>query len=163
MAAFKWSKRLCFSASIPMATKRKNESSTVEGRGKKLRLSDEESASNAGPSSKPISPTQDAEHAPIRVPKSQNNPRGVVTRGKELDNHPQKRRIRKLTPKRPWPIVPTSVSATGPRSAHKEGKHLVCISRKTGLSAYMRRCKDVIIKDGCAIYVILFRPHQPNI
>ncbi|KAF8061637.1 hypothetical protein FPV67DRAFT_1422889, partial [Lyophyllum atratum] len=61
---------------------------------------------------------------------------------------PRKRRINKLAPPRPFPTVPTSVSATGPRSAHKEGKNIICLTRKTALGAYMRRCKDVILKDG---------------
>ncbi|KAK7035825.1 ribonuclease P protein subunit p20 [Favolaschia claudopus] len=61
---------------------------------------------------------------------------------------PQRPRINKLTPARPFPTVPTSVSATGPRSAHKEGKNLICITRKTPLGTYLRRCKNVIINDG---------------
>lgn len=61
----------------------------------------------------------------------------------------KKRRINKLVPPRPFPTVPTSVSASGPRSAHKEGKNLICVTRKTALGAYLRRCKDVIVKDGC--------------
>ena len=61
--------------------------------------------------------------------------------------HPH-RRINKLVPPRPFPTVPTSVSATGPRSNHKEGKNLICITRKTSLACYLRRCKDIIIKDG---------------
>ncbi|KAG6918014.1 hypothetical protein DXG01_016866 [Tephrocybe rancida] len=61
---------------------------------------------------------------------------------------PKKRRINKLVPPRPFPTVPTSVSATGPRSAHKEGKNFICITRKTALGAYMRRCKDIVLKDG---------------
>ncbi|KAG5642402.1 hypothetical protein DXG03_002834 [Asterophora parasitica] len=61
---------------------------------------------------------------------------------------PKKRRINKLVPPRPFPTVPTSVSATGPRSAHKEGKNFICLSRKTPLGAYMRRCKDIILNDG---------------
>ncbi|KAF5372887.1 hypothetical protein D9758_001512 [Tetrapyrgos nigripes] len=60
---------------------------------------------------------------------------------------PRKNR-RKLTAPRPFPTVPTSVSASGPRSAHTEGKNLICITRKTSLGNYLRRCKDVIIKDG---------------
>ncbi|KAG5649583.1 hypothetical protein H0H81_002997 [Sphagnurus paluster] len=60
----------------------------------------------------------------------------------------RKRRINKLAPPRPFPTVPTSVSATGPRSAHKEGKNFICLTRKTALGAYMRRCKDIILKDG---------------
>jgi hypothetical protein len=60
-----------------------------------------------------------------------------------------KRRVNKLVPPRPFPTVPTAVSATGPRSAHKEGKNFICITRKTPLGSYMRRCKDIILKDGC--------------
>ncbi|THH31885.1 hypothetical protein EUX98_g2322 [Antrodiella citrinella] len=59
-----------------------------------------------------------------------------------------KHKIRKLAPPRPYPTVPTSVSATGPRSAHTEGKNYICITRKTPLGAYLRRCKDVMMKDG---------------
>ncbi|EKM56025.1 uncharacterized protein PHACADRAFT_257045 [Phanerochaete carnosa HHB-10118-sp] len=56
---------------------------------------------------------------------------------------------RKLAPPRPFPTVPTSVSATGPRSAHVEGKNHICVTRKTPLGAYLRRCKDVVLKAGC--------------
>jgi len=69
----------------------------------------------------------------------------------EEDSKPSsnsKHRVRKLAPPRPFPTVPTSVSATGPRSAHTEGKNVICITRKTPLGAYLRRCKDVILKDG---------------
>jgi hypothetical protein len=61
---------------------------------------------------------------------------------------PPRRRINKLKAPRPFPTVPASVSATGPRSAHKEGKNAICITRKTSLGAYMRRCKNTIIQDG---------------
>ncbi|KAJ7677267.1 hypothetical protein B0H17DRAFT_945183 [Mycena rosella] len=60
----------------------------------------------------------------------------------------QRSRINKLAPTRPFPTVPTSVSATGPRSAHREGKNLICITRKTPLNTYIRRCKNAIIDDG---------------
>lgn len=59
-----------------------------------------------------------------------------------------RRKIKKLTPPRPYPTVPASVSATGPRSAHSEGKNYICVTRKTPLAAYLRRCKDVIQNDG---------------
>lgn len=58
------------------------------------------------------------------------------------------RRFIRLVPPRPFPTVPTSVSATGPSSAHNEGKNFICLTRKTSLGAYMRRCKNVILKDG---------------
>jgi ribonuclease P/MRP protein subunit RPP20 len=63
----------------------------------------------------------------------------------------KRRRINKLVPPRPFPTVPASVSATGPRSAHTEGKNYICLTRKTSLGAYMRRCKDVVLKDGCVL------------
>lgn len=59
-------------------------------------------------------------------------------------------KINKLVPQRPFPTVPTSVSATGPRSAHQEGKNLICVTRKTKLGSYLRRCKELVIKDGYA-------------
>jgi len=62
-----------------------------------------------------------------------------------------RRRINKLVPPRPFPVVPTSVSDTGPRSSHREGKNMICLTRKTSLGAYMRRCKDVILKDGSVL------------
>ncbi|EMD34380.1 hypothetical protein CERSUDRAFT_97640 [Gelatoporia subvermispora B] len=63
-------------------------------------------------------------------------------------NATSQHKVRKLVPPRPWPSVPASVSATGPRSAHSEGKNYICITRKTNLGAYLRRCKDVVMKDG---------------
>lgn len=60
----------------------------------------------------------------------------------------KKPKIKKLTPPRPFPVVPTSVSATGPRSAHSEGKNCICVTRNTPLAAYLRRCKDVVLEDG---------------
>lgn len=67
----------------------------------------------------------------------------------DVESKRPKHHIIKLVPPRPFPTVPTSVSATGPRSAHKEGKNFICITRKTPLGAYLRRCKNVILVDGC--------------
>ncbi|TFK27342.1 hypothetical protein FA15DRAFT_586579 [Coprinopsis marcescibilis] len=67
---------------------------------------------------------------------------------KSISREKSKARIRKLTPARPFPLVPTSVSATGPRSAHNEGKNFICITRRTKLGQYMRRCKAIILDDG---------------
>ncbi|TFY83101.1 hypothetical protein EWM64_g906 [Hericium alpestre] len=60
----------------------------------------------------------------------------------------EKQKIKKLSAPRPFPTVPTSVSATGPRSAHHEGKNYIAVTRKTPLGAYLRRCKDIVLKDG---------------
>ncbi|TFK88304.1 hypothetical protein K466DRAFT_489207 [Polyporus arcularius HHB13444] len=83
---------------------------------------------------------------------SQDGPRQATKRTREQgDNDSGKasgRKVRKLAPPRPFPTVPASVSATGPRSAHAEGKNYICITRRTELGAYLRRCKDVFIKDG---------------
>ena len=69
------------------------------------------------------------------------------------------RRRNKLAPPRPWPTVARGDSATGPRSAHKEGKNYICITRKTNLGAYLRRCKDLVLKDGCVSYLHASSPY----
>lgn len=73
-------------------------------------------------------------------------------------------KLRKLAPPRPFPTVPASVNATGPRSAHHEGKNFIAVTRKTALGAYLRRCKDAVVKDGwVVIRVCIFRATNPNI
>ncbi|KAG7453003.1 uncharacterized protein BT62DRAFT_41093 [Guyanagaster necrorhizus] len=69
-------------------------------------------------------------------------------RKNESSTDQPKPKRRRLSAPRPFPIVPASVSATGPRSAHKEGKNLICVTRKMALGAYMRRCKDLALRDG---------------
>lgn len=69
------------------------------------------------------------------------------TKKEQLNPTPTFKR-KKLAPPRPYPTVPASVSATGPRSAHHEKKNYIAITRKTKLAAYLRRCKDLVIKDG---------------
>ncbi|KAH7340181.1 hypothetical protein B0J17DRAFT_650243 [Rhizoctonia solani] len=54
----------------------------------------------------------------------------------------------KLKPQRPVPTVHPASNVTGPRSSHKEGKNVVCITRSTKLGAYLRRCKSLILDDG---------------
>lgn len=155
-----------------MAPKRKNEALVEEDTAKKQRMTDEDSP---GPSTRP-SPMPSATTAvdPVRSAPTCTSQMKERKGKNKVDTHRQeessgsqptssskkakpgdinRKRIRKLTPARPWPVVPTSVSATGPRSAHKEGKNYICLTRKTGLGSYMRRCKDVIIKDG---YVFLY-------
>jgi hypothetical protein len=72
------------------------------------------------------------------------------------------RRINKLVPPRPFPVVPTSVSDTGPRSGHREGKNMICLTRKISLGTYMRRCKDVILKDGSVLRLLLLFVSMAN-
>ena len=57
-------------------------------------------------------------------------------------------KINKLAAPRPFPAVAASASATGPCSSHTEGKNYICLTRKTSLSAYMRRCKNLVVNDG---------------
>lgn len=64
---------------------------------------------------------------------------------------------KKLAPPRPYPTVPASVSATGPRSTHHEKKNYIAITRKTKLAAYLRRCKDLVLKDGSVWHPYLSR------
>lgn len=82
------------------------------------------------------------------VEESDHEGQGNGCAGPSTSNTRSAHTIRKLAPPRPYPTVPTSVSATGPRSAHSEGKNYICVTRKTQLGAYLRRCKDVVMKDG---------------
>lgn len=86
-------------------------------------------------------------------PKGKDKPEGPI-RTPVTHNH----RVNKLVPPRPFPTVPAGVSATGPRSAHHEGKNYITITRRTQLGAYLRRCKDLVLKDGCVI--LLSRPRM---
>ncbi|CUA72198.1 hypothetical protein RSOLAG22IIIB_00861 [Rhizoctonia solani] len=54
----------------------------------------------------------------------------------------------KLKPQRPAPTVHPASNVTGPRSSHKEGKNVICVTRSTKLGAYLRRCKSLILDDG---------------
>lgn len=102
----------------------------------------------------------------VTVEGSSNGPKGGE-KGKAKSNKPAEsttsnapaekpnRKIKRLAAPRPFPTVPTSVSATGPRSAHKEGKNYICLTRKTPLGAYLRRCKEVIMADGCVVLLSL--------
>ncbi|KAI6009443.1 hypothetical protein F5J12DRAFT_891551 [Pisolithus orientalis] len=66
---------------------------------------------------------------------------------------PRKRpRILKLAPPRPYPTVPIGRSATGPRSTSTRPSPdeplCLCVTRKTALAAYIRRCKSAFLQDG---------------
>ncbi|KAF8162842.1 hypothetical protein B0H34DRAFT_794615 [Crassisporium funariophilum] len=138
--------------------KRKNDSNDSEDSGKRLKLT-----SAPGPSvtvtSTDVDPrtveslnTTEPKGLPKNKGKGKEKAANVSSpdastrseRGKDQKG----RRITKLVPPRPFPTVPTSVSDSGPRSSHKEGKNFICLTRKTPLGSYMRRCKDLIIKDG---------------
>ena len=60
-------------------------------------------------------------------------------------NRKEKFTRRKLAPKRPFPSVARSVNASGPKSSHHEGANLICVSRKTPLARYLKRCKELLI------------------
>ncbi|CAE6431775.1 unnamed protein product [Rhizoctonia solani] len=57
----------------------------------------------------------------------------------------------KLKPQRPVPTVHPASNVTGPRSSHKEGKNVICVTRSTKLGAYLRRCKSLILDDGYSV------------
>ena len=143
--------------------KRKLDSDATTEPSKKLKMTTMEGTSSSATSGATVEhaqqPPEPAVEAQKSPPQEEQNPRADQPqtkqkgKGKEkerpVDVQPSsRRRINKLKPPRPFPTVPTSVSATGPRSAHREGKDMICITRKTSLGAYMRRCKRVIIEDG---------------
>lgn len=115
----------------------------------------EDPSTAAGPSSMQVEPAplRDVAMGEAAGKAKRKRKAGSVRDADDTAQLPQRgQKIRKLVPPRPFPTVPTSVSATGPRSAHTEGKNLICISRKTPLGAYLRRCKDVFLKDGYVMY-----------
>ncbi|KAG6331261.1 hypothetical protein ID866_7825 [Astraeus odoratus] len=61
-------------------------------------------------------------------------------------------RIRKLAPPRPFPSVPPGRSATAPRSTSSHPSPAeptcLCVTRKTALAAYIRRCKTAFLDYG---------------
>lgn len=98
----------------------------------------------AGPSTSDVQPAAQTQTTGAQQTAHVQTSGGNASAGPSKPKHT----IRKLVPPRPFPTVPASVSATGPRSAHTEGKNYICITRKTPLGAYLRRCKDVVLKDG---------------
>ncbi|KIL68531.1 hypothetical protein M378DRAFT_158332 [Amanita muscaria Koide BX008] len=74
-----------------------------------------------------------------------NRPTKTPNDSAETDKGP-KRRLRKLVPPRPWAVNPSNT--TGPRSA-RQCKNYISLTRKTALGAYLRRCKSLILDDGC--------------
>ncbi|KAG8816036.1 hypothetical protein FRC18_001202 [Serendipita sp. 400] len=60
----------------------------------------------------------------------------------------RKPKIKKLAPQRPYPTVPTSSNATGPKSKRKEGNNKICITRRMELGAYLSQCRDLFVKQG---------------
>ena len=123
-----------------------------------------ESATNPAPQSEgaasasiPVEVPQNTTVAEINIIKPEKGKKRATPSAddeKSTNGTDSRKRIRKLAPPRPFPTVPTSMNATGPRSTHVEGKNYICITRKTPLGAYLRRCKDLILKDG---YVSIVR------
>jgi ribonuclease P/MRP protein subunit RPP20 len=85
-------------------------------------------------------------------PSSTSRKKQQLSKKKESEKKAVKKKkpytIRKLVPPKPFPTISPADSATAARSSRKEGKNYICVTRKTGLGAYMRRCKDLIMKDG---------------
>ncbi|TRM59846.1 hypothetical protein BD626DRAFT_506600 [Schizophyllum amplum] len=132
------------------ATKRKADASIDNPESSKRTRMDDPTSTSAAQGVASQAPGKDMPQAPAR----DTEPGQIATVMEEdtIDGQPPasgpRRRINKLAPSRPWPTVARADSATGPRSAHKEGKNYICITRKTNLGAYMRRCKDLILQDG---------------
>ncbi|GJJ12213.1 hypothetical protein Clacol_006454 [Clathrus columnatus] len=123
----------------------------------KRKITDEQN-SHTKPS-KRIKTSEDVSRLNHNVPTAKSSSNDVTSNLKEQSTQIQqsptatkkttfKGNIRKLASQRPFPTVATSVSATGPKSAHKEGNNLICVSRKTTLGSYLSRCKRVLVEQG---------------
>lgn len=98
-----------------------------------------------------VPPLPVAESAPEPAPEAQPKKRVVAPNLHGRGPLPPRPKIVKLAPARPYPTVPTSANATGPRAKRTEGNNKICVTRKTELGAYLRRCRDVIVKEGWAM------------
>lgn len=72
-----------------------------------------------------------------------------------LPHKQRKKKLTRLAPVRPFPQVPVGSNATGPYSTRGEGKNRIGVTRQMELAAYLRRCKDLVLKDGYALPVLL--------
>ncbi|KAG7086449.1 hypothetical protein E1B28_002402 [Marasmius oreades] len=99
---------------------------------KRLKLTSENSSAQAAPIQRPA-----------EKPENEKETSASHKKGKKSTST-----RRRLVAPRPFPVVAKSVSATGPRSGHHEKKNYISITRKTSLSTYMRRCKDLVLKNG---------------
>jgi hypothetical protein len=95
----------------------------------------------------------------LEVTDAQNKPHGTQSSTKKLSRTKKKNtqgpgplapkpKIIKLKPARPYPTVPTSSSATVPKSRRAEGRNEICVTRRTELGSYLRQCRDVLTRDG---------------
>lgn len=116
--------------------KRKLEAATPQDTAKRVKIMSESSQQTSTPA--PASSAQ-------VLPPAQDSARESQ---KEQLRTSARKNITKLVPPRPFPTVPTSVAATGPHSSHREGRNLICLTRRTKLGAYMRRCKNLLLQDG---------------
>ncbi|TFY70678.1 hypothetical protein EVG20_g2328 [Dentipellis fragilis] len=99
---------------------------------------------NAAESERVPATQRTAAEPSTKVPSHKGKEKATATAEAQEPKH----KIRRLAPPRPFPTVPTSVNATGPRSTHHEGKNYIAITRKTQMGGYLRRIKDVVLKDG---------------
>lgn len=106
------------------------------------------------PTARPQSSKSPSRDGSSSEPTSVDKGKGNAAQAADSDASKAPIKVNKLVPPRPFPTVPVGVNATGPRSAHHEGKNFIAITRKTSLGAYLRRCKDIVLKDGCVrVYV----------
>lgn len=140
--------------------KRKADDAESDTASKKAKMDDKHTASTlptpanpeaviAEPAPEDGEQIQDEEETPETVEESEKKKGKRRADAAGLDKPTPGVKYRKLAPPRPFPTVPTSVSATGPRSAHVEGKNYICVTRKTPLAMYLRRCKGAVLNDGC--------------
>lgn len=142
-----------FMESTKMTRKRKRDSEPSETTTARPAQVNESGAALAAPQEKI------AADMGLEVTDSQNRAHGTLSAAKRLSRTKKKNtqsrgplapkpKIIKLKPARPYPTVPTSSSATVPKSRRAEGRNKICVTRRTELGSYLRQCRDVLTKDG---------------
>ena len=148
-----------FMESTKMTRKRKRDSGPSETAPDATSMAQPAQVNESGSGAAPVEETGAEANMDLEVTDAQNNAHGTLSAAKKRSKPKRKStqgrgplapkpKIVKLKPARPYPTVPTSSSATVPKSRRAEGRNKICVTRRTELGSYLRQCRNVLTKDG---------------
>lgn len=148
-----------FIESTKMTRKRKRDSGPSETAPDATSTAQPAQVNESGSDAAPVEEIGAEANMDLGVADAQNNAHGTLSAVKKRSKAKKKTtqgrgplapkpKIVKLKPARPYPTVPTSSSATVPKSRRAEGRNKICVTRRTELGSYLRQCRNVLTKDG---------------
>ena len=148
-----------FMESTKMTRKRKRDSGPSETAPDATSTAQPAQVNESGSGAAPVDEKGAEANIDLEVTDVQNNAPGTLPAAKKRSKPKRKNaqgrgplapkpKIVKLKPARPYPTVPTSSSATVPKSRRAEGRNKICVTRRTELGSYLRQCRSVLTKDG---------------